>query len=242
MRLIRSYATNYTKGILGIGQGIMLPATYIATNTYFKKRLTLAVSFSVTGAGISNIFMPQLCSKLAETLNSTQTTVQILAAISVVAIICCLLLKPIKTVKSDTEKNETQENEKTVKEEIQLLNPDEPVYKETTMPIENQLSICKRIYQIFNLELLNERPYVIAIIGMSISFATELNIIVMMSFILPELAKFSIRDVALALSIQAITDIIGRLLIPLVGHYLSVNPRVMYACSLTISTIGRTGT
>ncbi|EFA01509.1 monocarboxylate transporter 13 [Tribolium castaneum] len=242
--LMSSFARSYgilicTFSILvGIGQGIMLPATYIATNTYFKKRLTLAVSFSVTGAGISNIFMPQVCYKLAKHLESAQSTVQILAAISLVGIVCCFFLKPIKKteIKSDAEKCDN----KSPKEELELLSPEEKVYKETTRPVANETGIFRKIYQLFNLELLKERAYVVTIIGMSISFATELNIIVMMSFILPELAGFDLQNVALAMSIQAIADIIGRLLIPLVGHYSSISPKIMYTSSLTISTVGRT--
>ncbi|XP_044255844.1 monocarboxylate transporter 13-like [Tribolium madens] len=244
--LMSSFARSYailicTFSILvGIGQGIMLPATYIATNTYFKKRLTLAVSFSVTGAGISNIFMPQVCYKLAKHLESAQSTIQILAAISLIGIICCFFLKPIKKPENDAEKNVQESENKNPKEELELLNQEEKVYKETTMPVENETSIFRKIHQLFNLELLKERAYVVTIIGMSVSFATELNLIVMMSFILPELAHFDLQNVALAMSIQAIADIIGRLLIPLVGHYSSISPKIMYASSLTISTIGRT--
>lgn len=83
---------------LGIGQGILTPALYIATNSYFKKRLTLAMSFTVTGASLSPIFMPQICNILLN-LYGTKYTVLLLYAISLHAFPCCLLLRPLKPKK-----------------------------------------------------------------------------------------------------------------------------------------------
>lgn len=114
------------------------------------------------------------------------------------------------------------------------------VYKETTLP-KNRKSLLSKIYYIFDLEILKNRLVVITIIGMSISFASELNLIVMIAFVLPELAKFTTADVALFISIQSIADVTGRLLIPLIGHYLNVSAKVMYCASLITSTMGRTG-
>lgn len=104
----------------GIGQGILTPALYLATNTYFKKRLTLAVSFSVTGTSLSPIFMPQVCNLLLS-LYGTKYTVLILFAISLHALAGALLLRPLRTTKKrkleetehmldDLEKNTKQLN------------------------------------------------------------------------------------------------------------------------------------
>lgn len=218
--------------ILGVGQGIMLPATYLATNTYFKKRLTLAVSFSVTGASISNMIMPHICQKLLETLQSIQGTILTLAAISIIAIFCCFLLKPIQVIKP------TKTEDHNLKQEGELLN--EKIYNETTTPIVHK-SFLTKLYELFDLELLKDRSYVIVIIGMSISFASELNIIVMLPFILPELAEFNLSQIAVATSFLAGADICGRLLVPLVAHYFKIPARVMYCISLIIASVGRFG-
>jgi len=205
------------------------------------------VSFSVTGASISYVFMPQVCNKLLAHFKSTRSTVLVLAAMSLVAIASCLLLKPIKRKSEPLEEeamvNLKEENIKEIKDkkdETELLNDAiDQVYKETTLPLQKE-TILTKLYKLFDLELLNDQPYVITIIGMSISFASELNIILMIAFVLPELASFETKEVAMVLSIQSIADIIGRIAVPLVGHYFSASPRVMYACSLSTSTIGRT--
>lgn len=78
-----------------------MPALYLATNTYFKKRLTLAVTFGVTGGSISLIFMPQICNLLLNQYG-TKYTILILFAISLHAFPCCLLLRPLKLRKIET--------------------------------------------------------------------------------------------------------------------------------------------
>lgn len=70
----------------------------MATNTYFKKRLTLAISFTVTGASLSPIFMPQICNILLD-LYGTKYTVLILSGIALHAYPCCLLLRPLEAKK-----------------------------------------------------------------------------------------------------------------------------------------------
>lgn len=105
----------------------MLPAIYLATNTYFKKKLTLAASFSITGAGFSTIFMPLVCNKLLKHFGTTKATVLILSAVSLIAIPCAMLLKPIKTRKTDS-KNDAEMNK------LNENNEDESRNKQDTPP------------------------------------------------------------------------------------------------------------
>lgn len=76
---------------------------------------------------------------------------------------------------------------------------------------------------------------------MSLTFVSELNIILMIPFVLNELASFTNDDLAYALSIQAIFDVAGRLFVPAVAHAAGWPPKIMYICSLICSSIGRTG-
>lgn len=72
-----------------------MPATYLATNSYFKKRLTLAVSISTTGASIFSVFSPKMCDLLLANVGR-RYTVLILFSISLLSFIGCFLLKPVK--------------------------------------------------------------------------------------------------------------------------------------------------
>lgn len=80
-----------------------MPATYLATYTYFKKRLTVAVSLSATGASLFLIFMPKVCDILL-TRVGRKFTVLILFAISLLSLVGCYLLKTLKAANTDSDK------------------------------------------------------------------------------------------------------------------------------------------
>lgn len=114
----------------------------------------------------------------------------------------------------------------------------EKVYRETTVKKKKKPF---NLIKMFNLDLFTNRIYLILVIGMSLTFVSELNIILMIQFILAELANFTRDEIALAYSIQSIFDVIGRLVIPAIAHKADVSPKIMYIYSLIGSSIGRTG-
>ncbi|KAF2893977.1 hypothetical protein ILUMI_12194 [Ignelater luminosus] len=226
-----------------------MPSTALAINSYFQKRLTLAMSYSVTGVGLLPIVMPQICHFLLN-IYGTKGTVLILAAISYHALIGVLLLRPLKK----NYPNNLSSSRKAIQLEryngkdsgaAKLLPPQIPssVYNETTTPITKNVEkqgTFSKLFTLLNLELFKERAYVIIIVGMGISYVAELNFTLMTPFVLTELSGFSRADVALAMSIQAAADISGRLFIPILSHRSGWSPKLMYAASLTGSSLGRT--
>lgn len=114
----------------------------------------------------------------------------------------------------------------------------EKVYQETTIKKKKEPI---NLYKIFSLDLFKNKVYVILVIGMSLTFVSELNVILMIPFVLTELAKFTNQDLALALSIQAFFDMKGRLLVPMIAHARGWSPKLMYIISLIGSSLGRTG-
>lgn len=98
----------------------------------------------------------------------------------------------------------------------------------------------KSISKLFNFELFSDRTYVIIVIGMGISFASELNTILMTSFVLKELNGFTIKELASATSLLSLSDVTGRLLIPYLAYKKECSSKLSYALALVGSTIGRT--
>uniref|UniRef100_V5GMZ1 Monocarboxylate transporter n=1 Tax=Anoplophora glabripennis TaxID=217634 RepID=V5GMZ1_ANOGL len=234
--------------LIGLGQGILMPATYLATYTYFKKRLTVAISLSATGASLFLIFMPKVCDILLTHVRR-KYTVLILFTISLLSLVGCYLLKTLNTGSNESDKSvellnknngKLEENANVKEEENKLMPNSNPVYRDTTIPAKKEESIAQKIYSLFDLELLKQTSYVLVVIGLGISFAAELNVILMMQFVLPELSGFLRSDVAFVTSVQYTTDIIGRLAIPLVSHYFEVAPKIMYGGALVAATVART--
>lgn len=123
-----------------------------------------------------------------------------------------------------------------------MLQNSNSVYRDTTIPVKKEESIAQKIYSLFDLQLVKQTSYILVVIGLGVSFAAELNVILMMQFVLPELSGFLRSDVAIVTSVQYASDIIGRLAIPLLSHYFEVGPKMMYGGALIAATVSRTGT
>ncbi|KAK9752911.1 Major Facilitator Superfamily [Popillia japonica] len=245
---LTTFAESYTfimctVGImLGVGNGILMPGTYMVVNSYFKKRLTLAMSFQVTGSSIAGIFLPQICEFLLSHFGITGTAI-IFAGISFHAIPAAILLKPAKEIACDELKQPviTGQEEKIGENATEKLLPH--IYNHTTTTINRESRakrLMKSIGKLFNFELFTDRKYVIVVIGMGISFASELNTILMTSFVLKELNGFTIKELASATSLLSLSDVTGRLLLPYLAYRGEYSPKVSYIFALIGSTVGRT--
>ncbi|XP_017755351.1 PREDICTED: monocarboxylate transporter 9-like [Eufriesea mexicana] len=81
--------------IVGIGHGIVFPATNLAMNTYFRKKRNIAMGLSVTVTGLGPILMPLLIAVLLENYATTGTLL-ILAGVAIHSLVGALLLRPFK--------------------------------------------------------------------------------------------------------------------------------------------------
>ncbi|CAH1154539.1 unnamed protein product [Phaedon cochleariae] len=259
--LITSFADSYSLLIssvsllIGLGQGILLPATYLATYSYFKKRLTLAVSISTTGASLASIFMPKVCDILLARLGR-RNTVLVLFANSLLSLVGVFLLRPVRrndpvVVEESQKMKELEELKRSEDETIncdmmvkentqdQLLTSN--VYNETTLPCAKPKNgLLTKLYDLFDLDLFKHLPFILVVVGLGISFSAELSVILMMQFLLPELSNFTRSDVANVTSFQFAFDIVGRLLVPFLGYRLDVAPKLMYMGALVLATFART--
>lgn len=244
--------------IVGIGHGIMFPATNLAMNTYFRKKRNIAMGLSVTLTGLGPILMPLLIAKLLENYATTGTLL-ILSAVSMHSLIGASLLKPfeekqIARIKKSNDTDATKEitvklnmengidpNRRLLEEELKRK---ENVSSERQGNVENakeeKQSIWAAITEHMDLALLKDARYVAVILGMGVSLVAETNFNTMIPFVLTELSGLERTSIATVMSIQAISDITGRLCVPLLAQKAGWTSRNLYVVSLIGSTIGRT--
>ncbi|KAK9303445.1 hypothetical protein QLX08_004854 [Tetragonisca angustula] len=253
--------------IVGIGHGIVFPATNLAMNTYFRKKRNVAMGLSVTLTGLGPILMPLLVAKLLE-IYATTGTLLIIAGIAMHSLIGAALLKPFqkKEITSVTKDNDitassAERSDKIIAKETgnvadvgancRLL---EETSERKTSNAEEHLSgnvinestkgekksILRKITEHMDLALLKDARYVAVILGMGVSLVAETNFNMMIPFVLTELAGLERDSIATVMSIQAISDITGRLCVPLLAHKAGWTSRNLYVLSLIGSTVGRT--
>ncbi|XP_060811734.1 monocarboxylate transporter 9-like isoform X1 [Bombus pascuorum] len=260
--------------IVGIGHGIIFPATNLAMNTYFRKKRNVAMGLSVTLTGLGPILMPLLIAKLLENYATTGTLL-IIAGIAMHSLIGAALLKPFKereitsiTKDNDITASSAESNENGILREVKIKLENVTDVKndgansklleerlvQNTSKFEQNLSenvnsenskgekksILGKITQHMDLDLLRDSRYVAVILGMGVSLVAETNFNTMIPFVLTELSGLGRDSIATIMSIQAVSDITGRLCIPLLAHKAGWTSRNLYVLSLIGSTIGRT--
>ncbi|KAG5315825.1 MOT1 protein, partial [Acromyrmex insinuator] len=248
--------------IIGIGQGILFPATTLALNTYFRKKRNVAMGFSVTLTGLGPILMPLLIDVLLENFATTGTLL-ILAGIASHSLMGASLLKPFRkqteqSVLIDKITNISKEENSCIDKtnvennaiQCRLLNKrnaeeeKQPNYcpenSETEVKRNKQTSFLKKIVTNMDLDLLRDNRYIAIVLGMSVSLVAETNFNATIPFVLAELANLDRTSIATIMSIQAAADITGRLCVPLLAQKTGWTCRNLYVLSLLGSTFGRT--
>ncbi|XP_076645767.1 spaetzle domain-containing protein 4 isoform X4 [Halictus rubicundus] len=257
--------------IVGVGYGIMFPATTLAMNTYFRKKRNMAMGCSVTLTGLGPILMPLLITKLLENYGTTGTLL-IISGIASHAFIGASLLKPFRevdiscitkdngTMESSVEctdnratkgfqelnfENKTDDKDAESKRQL-LCKTDNIKIKSSEQPsspdlkTEEKKTFLSTISENLDLDMLKDTRYVAVILGMGISLVAETNFNALIPFILAELSGLQRTSIATIMSIQAASDITGRLCVPLLAQKAGWTPRNLYILSLIGSTIGRT--
>ncbi|XP_046144866.1 monocarboxylate transporter 14-like [Osmia bicornis bicornis] len=152
---------------------------------------------------------------------------------------------------SEDLKPETETDSKNGNVNCRLLNenPEEGTQKCIECSLKNlnndsgkkeRRSILSKMSEHLDLDLLKDSRYVAVILGMGISLVAETNFNAMIPFVLMELSGLDRTSVATVMSIQAISDITGRLCVPLLAQKIGWTSRNLYVVSLIGSTLGRT--
>ncbi|XP_046820238.1 monocarboxylate transporter 9-like [Vespa crabro] len=246
--------------IIGIGQGIIYPASSLALNTYFRKKRNIAMGLCVTLTGLGPILMPLLIVKLLDAYATTGTLI-IFAGIAANSFVGACLLRPFvnndglnKKIKTEdynvnNEATLANENESDVEKyvvECQLLNDQEQIKKQESLEkifketkTKTKRSFFQKISTNLDLILLQDLRYIFVVIGMGMSLVAETNFNALIPFVLEKVSGLKIKEIATIMSIQAAFDIAGRLCVPLIAQKAHWTPRNLYVISLIGSTFGR---
>ncbi|XP_023289970.1 monocarboxylate transporter 14 isoform X2 [Orussus abietinus] len=107
--------------LIGIGLGIIYPATSLALNTYFRKKRSVAMGITVTLTGLGPILMPLLIDGLISKY-STRSTILILGGIAMHSFIGASLLKPFISNERNLKETENQTVKSSSCDEMKVLN------------------------------------------------------------------------------------------------------------------------
>ncbi|XP_066994365.2 monocarboxylate transporter 9 [Anabrus simplex] len=244
--------------LLGLGQGILYPATSLALNSHFKQRRSMAMGLTIAATGLGPIVTPQIATFLLDKYG-TSGTVLLFGGGALHSLIGAALLRPVPQPPHHnnllpTEVGEVNpvdcpkpENADETQPEVQPFINSSSASKTPT--VNHQTTgkpcllalkrLCNNVAQALDLALLKDPIYLSIVAGMGISFVAELNFNLLIPFILAELAKMPRASVATIMSVQAVADISARLLVPLGADTWHWSARTLYILSLLGSILGR---
>ncbi|RZC32313.1 uncharacterized protein BDFB_002003 [Asbolus verrucosus] len=240
-----SFSRNFQHFIIcfALGMGISKSSYSLALNTYFKKRRSKALGFSVTITGFGSVIMPQFITLLMK-FYTPEGVILIIGGICAHFFVTALLLQPVKWhMKDEEEEPKNEENE------IESLNARDHYNRDSEIcdshvslndhPSKNhKTSLFTNISNIFDLDLLKDPIFVNILLGMALAVFSELNFTVLIPFILKDYG-LTTDQTATFISTAATVDITFRLISPYIGDYLKKPPRFMYICTLVILIIMR---
>lgn len=95
-----------------------------------------------------------------------------------------------------------------------------------------------RFLELMDVELLHDKLYMNLLFGLSIFYVAEMNFKMVTPFFLANLG-YSKSDIALCLSICALTDILARVVVPPICDRLNVTKRMIFMTSIFLVAITR---
>ncbi|XP_011313909.1 monocarboxylate transporter 12 [Fopius arisanus] len=252
--------------LTGVGTGLAVAAAFVALNSYFSKKRGQAVSFSSAGTALAMMVVPQAAHFLLE-LYAFRGTMLIIGAWSMHSIVGACLLRPLKPKKSlkqtpiikvldgdhtDLEKKTDEGEALLIKQSNQVDGSDErrdptasngQEQPKKTAKFLGKLGERNRYFKVitdlFDVDLLRNYSYLNVILGLSLFNVAESNFKMMTPFFLRKQVGMTEGEVAFCLSLTAFTDIVARLVLPVVYDRLGFKKRRLFWINALFVAMGR---
>lgn len=101
-------------------------------------------------------------------------------------------------------------------------------------------SFWQKIVEFMDLDLLKDPVYLNLVFGLSIFYVAEQNFKMVTPFFFFSIG-YEKKDIALFLSVQAMTDILARLVLPPICDRITISKRTLFMCGIFLLGISRSG-
>jgi MFS family permease len=222
--------------VASLGLGMCKSSFSLALNTYFKKRRSKAIGFTVTVTGFGPIVLPQLITFLMK-FYDPQGVMLIFGGLCAHFFVTALLLQPVKWHMKD-------ENEQLTLEQKKSSQPDsvqDSCDACTDNASQESKSLLAKITNFFDLDLLQDGIFLNILLGLSLSLFVDMNFTLLTPFILNDLG-LTTYQIATFISTLGAADIVFRFLAPYIGDYLKSTPRQIYVFTIIFTAVMRFGT
>lgn len=125
------------------------------------------------------------------------------------------------------------------------LSPEHKVLKEIQvgikkLDVKTNKTVWQRVVEFMDFDLLKDPVYLNLVFGLSIAYVAEQNFKMVTPFFFQKI-NYSRTDIAFFLSVQALTDILARLILPPICDRLTISKRTLFMIGIFILGICRSG-
>lgn len=115
-----------------------------------------------------------------------------------------------------------------------------PTPEPLSIPQRKKEGVWKRIVTFMDFDLLKDPIYLNLVFGLSVFYVAEQNFKMVTPFFLNRIG-YNKSDVALFLSVQAVTDILARLVLPPICDRIAISKRTFFMVGIFVLGICRSG-
>lgn len=249
-----SFATNIAELIItysvltGLGLGLIMPATFLAINSYFTDQRSHAVGISMAGTGIGQMVMPQVVRYLLDAYGYRGTTL-IIGAMSLNGVVGALLFQPVKwnmrsvtITEMPTEKTCLLGAHKVAHYKRQLPSletTEKEANNQQDHVIPSRLSLCQRISNTLGLHMLGDFVFVHIIIGLALVYTCSIAFTMLYPFYLQADRGLDRAETAMCMSVLSGMDILARVTVPVVAKRLRMTSRGTFLVGALLIALAR---
>ncbi|CAH4031041.1 unnamed protein product [Pieris brassicae] len=240
--------------VFGVGLGFIQNASFVAINSYFKLKKSIAVGIAMTGTGIGQALMPHVVEYSLDKFGF-KGACWLLSALCLHGVCGGMLMQPVKWHMKKIEEEVVIEEEKIEMNKSQTdIKDDRPAImftKDRNNECKSQLlekisvngfsddfkagslnestklkkTALERIYELFDIYLLSSPRFINVIIGVGLTAISIQNFSMLFPFFLLNIGM-SRNETATCMSAVALADIFGRLIVPQVQVRLKLTTRL----------------
>ncbi|XP_022117417.2 monocarboxylate transporter 3 [Pieris rapae] len=234
--------------VFGVGLGFIQNASFVAINSYFKLKKSIAVGIAMTGTGIGQALMPHVVEYSLDKFGFSGAC-WLLSALCLHGVCGSMLMQPV-----DWHMKKIEEKVIIEEEEIEMIKCQKDVKDDKSATIftktsqflrkksvngfsddfkkgslnktpELKKTALERIYELFDISLLSSPRFINVIIGIGLTYISIQNFGMLFPFFLLNIG-ISRNETATCMSAVALADIFGRLIVPQVQVRLKLTARL----------------
>lgn len=174
--------------LVGLGLGLINPSTFLAVNSYFSTKRSLAVGWALAGTGLGQMIMPYVVRVLLDEYGF-KGTILVMGALALNGVVGASLFQPVKWHMKRFNENRCNEkkmllqpcNHRSVDtndnsmSDLEMDDADDARSVDSEVCLIQRPTLCERVCKAMDLQLLHDPIFISIIFGLALVYTASIN-------------------------------------------------------------------